>query len=164
LEIVMDRRLFLLAELAAFVGIVAGGYTLISSTRDSAVAASPPEQVTREAVLPQRIAARTAAPIAAARPPVPLLLSPHPPREAADLPPAEATADGGVSQQTQAGQADEQATAEAAARAKALIEADGYKRVRAVARAPDGRWRGLALRGAEEVAVSVDDNGNVSTQ
>jgi len=154
----MDRRLFLLAEFAAFVGIVAGGYTLVSSTRDSAVAASPPQQVAPEAVLPPRIAARTAAPIAAARPPVPLLLSPHPPREAAHTPPAKATADGGVAQ------ADEQGTAEAAARAKAMIEADGYKRVRAVARAPDGRWRGLAMRGAEEVAVSVDDNGNVSTQ
>jgi len=148
----MDRRLFPLAELAAFAGILAAGYTVVSSakaTADAAIVAPiPAQQVAAEATLPPQ--ARTAAPILAARPPVPLLLSPHPPRQTTDSPPAEATP--------------EKATAEAAARAKALIEADGYKRVRAVARAPDGRWRGLALRGAEEVAVSVDDNGNVSTQ
>jgi hypothetical protein len=152
LEIAMDRRLFPLAELAAFTGILAGGYTVVSSAREPAVAAIAVQASEPQAVLPPHIAARTAAPIPAARPPVPLLLSSRPPPKAADIPPA-------VTEP-----ADEQATAEAAARAKALIEADGYKRVRAVKKAPDGRWRGLALRGAEEVAVSVDDNGNVSTQ
>ena len=157
----MERRLLPLAELAAVIGILAGGYTMVSSAKDSAGTAAPAEATKPQAVPPPRIAARTAAPIPAARAPVPLLLSPHPPR---DVPAAEVTPDGAAAPDTQTGPADEQATAEAAARAKALIEADGYKKVRDVARAPDGRWRGLAMRGATEVAVSVDDNGNVSTQ
>ena len=45
-----------------------------------------------------------------------------------------------------------------------MIEADGYRNVKSLAKAPDGSWRGLAMRGTVEVAVSVDDNGRVSTQ
>ena len=146
----MDRRLFPLAELAALAAIVAAGYTVVSSAKDTAAAAIPAQQVAPEAAPPPQVAIRTAAPLAAARPPVPLLLSPRPPYETADSRPAEATPEKG--------------TTEAAAWAKAMIEADGYKKVRAVARAPDGRWRGLAMRGAVEIAVSVDDNGNVSAQ
>jgi hypothetical protein len=152
LEIVMDLRLFSLAELAAFTGILAGGYTVVSSAREPAAAAMAAQASEPQSVVPPQIVARTPAPIPAARPPVPLLLTSRPPPRASDTPPAVAEP------------ADMQASAEAAARAKAMIEADGYKRVRAVEKAPDGRWRGLALRGAEEVAVSVDDNGNVSTQ
>jgi hypothetical protein len=48
--------------------------------------------------------------------------------------------------------------------AKAKIEEDGYKSVRMLERGPDGKWRGRALRGQTEVAVLVDDQGNVSSQ
>jgi hypothetical protein len=45
-----------------------------------------------------------------------------------------------------------------------MIETDGYKKVDALVQGPDGVWRGRALRGETEVAVSVDPAGNVSTQ
>ncbi len=46
--------------------------------------------------------------------------------------------------------------------ARAAIEADGYKKVRAMNKAADGTWRARALRGATEVALRVDSTGNVS--
>jgi hypothetical protein len=42
-----------------------------------------------------------------------------------------------------------------------MIEADGYKNVRSLVQAPDGAWRGLAMRGAAEIAISVDAKGRV---
>jgi hypothetical protein len=44
--------------------------------------------------------------------------------------------------------------------ARAMIEADGYKNVRSLVQEPDGAWRGL-MRGAVEIAISVDANGRV---
>jgi hypothetical protein len=44
-----------------------------------------------------------------------------------------------------------------------LIQADGYKSVQGVARGPDGKWHGKALRGAALVDVSVDGRGNVTS-
>ena len=46
--------------------------------------------------------------------------------------------------------------------AKAAIEADGYKGVRALARGPDGTWKASAWRGQTEVLLSVDPTGTVS--
>lgn len=46
--------------------------------------------------------------------------------------------------------------------ARAAIEADGYKSVRALARGSDGAWRASALRGQTEVLLSVGPTGNVS--
>ena len=46
--------------------------------------------------------------------------------------------------------------------AKAAIEQDGYRNVRALAMGADGTWRGRAMRGSTEIAVSVDANGSVS--
>lgn len=48
------------------------------------------------------------------------------------------------------------------ATAKAAIEVDGYKGVRALSRGPDGVWKARALRGETEVLLSVDRTGNVS--
>ena len=59
-----------------------------------------------------------------------------------------------------AGTAGPSAGSEAAA--KAAIEADGYRQVKGLARGSDGQWRGRALRGSAEVAVTVDVRGNVS--
>ncbi len=42
-----------------------------------------------------------------------------------------------------------------------MVEADGYKNVKSLVQAPDGAWRGLAMRGAVEMAISVDANGRV---
>lgn len=46
--------------------------------------------------------------------------------------------------------------------AKAAIEADGYKGVRALTRGSDGVWKASALRGQIEVLLSVDPTGRVS--
>ena len=48
------------------------------------------------------------------------------------------------------------------AAAKAAIEADGYKGVRALARGSDGVWKASALRGQTEVQLSVGLTGSVS--
>ena len=48
------------------------------------------------------------------------------------------------------------------AAAKAAIEADGYKGVRALARGSDGVWKASALRGQTEVQLSVGPTGSVS--
>jgi hypothetical protein len=48
------------------------------------------------------------------------------------------------------------------AAAKAAIEADGYKGVRALARESDGVWKAIALRGQTEVTSSVGPTGSVS--
>ena len=49
-------------------------------------------------------------------------------------------------------------------RAKAAVERDGYKNVHALEQGPDGVWRGRAMRGRTEIAIRVDDNGNVSAE
>lgn len=46
--------------------------------------------------------------------------------------------------------------------ARAAIEADGYKGVRALSRGADGVWKAHALRGQTDVTVRVDAGGNVS--
>jgi hypothetical protein len=56
-------------------------------------------------------------------------------------------------------QPDKKAPSNAAA--KAIVEADGYKNVRSLVQAPDGTWRGRAMRGAVEITIIVDANGSV---
>ncbi len=46
--------------------------------------------------------------------------------------------------------------------AKAAIEQDGYRNVRALVMGADGTWHGRAMRGSTEITVSVDANGSVS--
>jgi hypothetical protein len=46
--------------------------------------------------------------------------------------------------------------------AKAAIEQDGYRNVRALVKTADGTWRGRAMRGSTEISVTVDANGSVS--
>lgn len=48
--------------------------------------------------------------------------------------------------------------------AKAAIELDGYKNVRALEKGPDGIWRGRAMRGRTEIAIRVDASGSVSAE
>ena len=51
---------------------------------------------------------------------------------------------------------------EASLAAKAAIEQDGYRNVRALVKIADGTWRGRAMRGSTEISVTVDANGSVS--
>ena len=83
------------------------------------------------------------------RPPVPIVMKPHRPIEA----PASDMA------LISAAQPRSDTTKSAAT---GLIEADGYKSVRVVSQSQDGRWHAKALRGATEVLVTVDAQGNVS--
>jgi hypothetical protein len=46
--------------------------------------------------------------------------------------------------------------------ARAAIEADGYKKVRVTSKGADGAWQARAFRGATEMAVRVDAQGNVT--
>lgn len=50
------------------------------------------------------------------------------------------------------------------ARARAKIEADGYKNAGQLTRGPDGKWHGMAMRGSTSVQVMVDTRGNVTSQ
>jgi hypothetical protein len=52
--------------------------------------------------------------------------------------------------------------AEAAARSK--IEAEGYSSVKGLTLAPDGTWKGIAMKNNVEVAVSIDSAGRVASQ
>jgi hypothetical protein len=56
----------------------------------------------------------------------------------------------------------EDTTTGANLQAKAAIELDGYKNVRALVKGPDGLWRGRAMRGRTEITVRVDASGSVS--
>jgi hypothetical protein len=124
-----------------------------------------------------KLAASRAAAIATTRPPVPLVLNSRPPAPGGskaaspalappvnappvDAPQVDASADSSNPDRT--GQTDSKVSSAAAA--KAMIEADGYKNVRSVTKAPDGSWRGVGMRGTVEVALSVDSDGNVRTQ
>ena len=132
--------------------------------------APPPTAPTPTVAVAQAAATRatTRTPVETTRPPVPLLLSARSPQgsqRSEEARPAEATPDNTAVAQTDKSvteQTDKKVSSDAAA--KAMIEADGYKNVRSVAKAPDGSWRGFAMRGTVEVAISVDGSGNVSTQ
>ena len=56
------------------------------------------------------------------------------------------------------------ATSTGDSQAKAAIELDGYKNVRALEKGPDGLWRGRAMRGGTEITVRVDAGGSVSAE
>jgi len=49
------------------------------------------------------------------------------------------------------------------ATAKAALEAHGYKSISSLRMGADGKWSGSAMKGSQQVAVSVDAEGNVSS-
>jgi len=150
----MNRRLFPFAELVAFAGIVAGGYMIVAATRATAIpVATSDGRDARPAPPPTQTLAPTTA-TASARPPVPLQRIDHANYWVGDPKPSATTTDAAVTELI-----DKKATSDATA--KAMIEADGYKNVRSLVQAPDGAWRGLAMRGNVEIAISVDANGSV---
>ena len=154
----MSGRLFQIAELAALVGILASGYLILSS-RATAVPVAASDTHEKQQTLKEL--AGSAPPRAPAttnestRSPVPLQLSRRTSLE--DFQQPATTTEGPITEQQGRKEASD-------GWAKAIIEADGYRNVRSLVRMSDGRWRGLAMRGAVEVTISVDGEGNVSTE
>jgi hypothetical protein len=96
--------------------------------------------------------ARSPLSLDATRPPVPVLFARRPPF----VPASEAVSTLAPSAVTAP------PASMSAAAAKAAIEADGYKGVRALSRGSDGVWKASALRGQIEVVLSVGPTGRVS--
>jgi hypothetical protein len=150
---------FLALGLLATTASVAGAHVFMPlAERAGALARSTEQSRPPLMALPTDVSAlpaRSAPSLDAGRPPVPVLFSHRrafvPANEAASTlsPSAADTAPPG-------------SMTEAAA--KAAIEADGYKGVRALARGSNGVWKASALRGQTEVLLSVGPTGSVSAK
>lgn len=132
----------------AFVALPEGTGALARSSEQS-----PPPLV----VLPTKVSAlpaRSASSLDAVRPPVPVVFAHRKSfvsaDEAASILPPSAVVKPPVAMTETA--------------AKAAIEADGYKGVRALARGSDGVWTASGLRGQTEVLLSVGPTGSVSAK
>jgi hypothetical protein len=152
----MKFRFLALALVATMAG-VAGMYILkpapesIGALRPAGVQLQP-----RSVAVPPKVSAvplRSAVASDAARPPVPLLLALRRPV----VPAVEAASEPFPMNTDAAPPGKMTGTA-----AKAAMEADGYKGVRALSEGPDGVWTASALRGQIEVRLSVNSTGNVS--
>jgi hypothetical protein len=152
----MKFRFLALGLLATTASFVAAHAFMPLPDRTGALARSTEQSRPLRMALPADVSAlpaRSAPSLDASRPPVPVLFSHRrpfvPASEAASTPSlsaADTTRPGTVSE----------------AAAKAAIEADGYKGVRALARGSDGVWKASALRGETEVQLSVGLTGRVS--
>ena len=159
----MKRSYFALA--LVFVGAVTGarmispapGATVSPSTSSEVKKAQP---VTTVARTPEPTMVVSTAP--ASRPPVPLWLRSRP------KPVVTTAANIEIASRDASTTATDAVPTDAKPRndsfAKTAIEQDGYKGVRDLTKGADGLWRGRALRGTTEVAISVDANGNVSAE
>jgi hypothetical protein len=126
--------------------------SLLSSTKAEAV---PPAKT--EAAPPARQEGSQPSPrVVARQAPVPMQLKPRVPIAVKEAAPQEANRTETALPETIRGISD--------ANAKAAIEADGYKRVRVLSKSEDGTWRARAFRGAVEVALRVDEQGNVMAE
>jgi hypothetical protein len=134
----MGRHIHTCALLLVSAGVLAGGYMVGPAPRAMALAANVSDSTQAQ---------RPATSILSSRPPVPLLLGSRGKStpDAPGLPLLDEKAPSGTT-------------------ARAAIETDGYTKVKALIKGPDGVWHGRAMRGAVEVAVSVDAAGSVSTQ
>ena len=152
----MKIRFLALGLLATTASVAAAHALMPVPERTGALVHSTEQSRPTRIALPTHasaLPARGAPSLDATRPPVPVVSSPRrsfvPANEAASTPSpsaAETTRPGTVSE----------------AAAKAAIEADGYKGVRALARGSDGVWKASALRGETEVQLSVGLTGRVS--
>lgn len=148
------KRAIMIFALVSTVAGVASAQMLRSPSEASAPASIPvraPVTATAAAPLPlEREQVRSAPTLLARQAPVPMLVRSRTafvPPPLADVPePAAETAARGTSE----------------ADARAAIEADGYKRVRVTSKGADGTWQARAFRGATEIAVRVDAQGNVT--
>jgi hypothetical protein len=125
-----------------------------------APSSKPPQTVPRDAAGPPQIpdvAANPSKPLVEARQaPVPLMMRPRPTFAPAAPPPFDSDAVGPVPPKVGDGLAE--------GRAKAAVEADGYKGVKVLRRDADGRWRAEAMRGSTKVLLIVDAQGNVAQE
>lgn len=175
----------ILAYGALCTGVVAGASVLLPAAHPRQEASAAPMTTQRTAgdqapndmeLQANRLTERAhlEALLADARPPVPMLPSPKPvfvpvETKVAEKPATATTAAGpaataGVAATTASVPAGQVAVLRAPAAVARVVETDGYRGVRVVGREADGRWRAIALRGTTEVAVLVDDKGNVSSQ
>ena len=137
-------------------GMVASAYLIGPAP---AATTAPATQAFARLAPPAAPPSKPASTLKAQRAPVPLLVGAHDnyfdERAVADTPTAPATVKpSGDMQQASAAASD--------SAARASIEMDGYRNVKALVRAPDGVWHGNAMRGGTEIAISVDPSGNVS--
>jgi hypothetical protein len=170
----MNRLLRSLLGPTICAGVLVSGYLLASAapatpgldvnrlkSHDRAAAAQAPRPASQ---------AKPESKIVAARPPVPLLAPSHTTffeeAQPATTTVSTATADALAPQPQDKtdSKADSSGPNASVLSAKAMIEADGYKNVSGLVKAPDGTWTGVALRGATQVAIKVDASGSVSQQ
>ena len=140
----MKLRLLALGLLAT--ASVAGAHALVPLPEGTGALA-------RSTIKVSTLPARNALSLGATRPPVPVLFS----HRKSFVP-----ADEAVSTLSPSAADTAPPASMSAAAAKAAIEADGYKGVRALARGSDGVWKASALRGQTEVLLSVGPTGSVS--
>ena len=134
-------------------GMLASAYLIAPAPAATTVPAAMPMARQAPAAVPSKLASN----VKTLQAPVPLLVGKHDQYFDASAGP-EAAATNGI-KTTDVQQA---STAPNDSSAKTSIEMDGYRKVRALVRTPDGSWHGRAMRGGTEIAVSVDPNGNVS--
>jgi hypothetical protein len=173
----------ILSYVAVCAGALAGAYMLLPTPgATEAVSPRPSQEVVDTASqnpadkLAER--KRIEKELASARPPIPMATRPRTTPEMALLPVEQArpTAVAALPAAASAASAADAAAPRPAIAAPAAtanassdfaakaIQADGYKGVRGLKKGPDGKWWGLALRGNVEIAVTVDDSGNVASQ
>lgn len=148
------------------VGMLGAGYVFAPQPGATPQPVAPVAKTGSPAAVPKPAMA------VASRPPVPMVTRPPTSYFVQKLPESATTADAtqipptstnkGMAQ-ANAGSSS-QSNARSDAQAKASVERDGYKNVRGLVRAADGRWHGRAMRGSTEIAISVDANGSVSAQ
>jgi len=147
----MKRGVLIITIVSAMTG-VASAQMLRPPTAPSALSSAK-----TEAALPTRQASVQSLPTVVARQaPVPMQPKPRVPIAVKEAAPQEANRTETALPETIRGISD--------ANAKAAIEADGYKRVRVLSKAEDGTWHARAFRGAAEVALRVDEQGNVMAE
>lgn len=160
-------RTFLFVGLA--VTMLGAGYVFAPQPGVAALpTASRPEAA--PAASAETSAAPTSKPtgsLVANRPPVPIVTRSHdkyhvPKESDGDLSKASLVVGGATDGGLPPGPGD--VTPVDSSRAKAAVELDGYKNVRGLEKGPDGVWRGRAMRGRTEIAIRVDDAGNVSAE
>lgn len=145
----MRRALIILPLLAVMAG-VASAQMLQPPGAPSAPSATANAPVRAKAELPPPPPSRIAQTVVARQAPVPMVLTGRPPMLAPETTPAgSATADTAPRQFSEID-------------ARAAIEADGYRKPRIVNKGADGTWHARALRGAIEVSLRVDAQGNVA--
>lgn len=136
--------------------LLALGFAAIVAGTASAAVFVPPEYepAVPKLARPPQVLPRPSAPVTieARRAPVPVL--PVAKRTYIPLPAAEQ-----VPGSEEARPSDGPSVAELAA--KAAIEADGYKNVRVVGQAANGRWTARAMRGSTEVGLTLEADGSV---